>query len=97
MKNFTLKLKFGLLIFILISTAQTGFSQVLISDSSGNPDESAMLEIKSTDKGMLIPRIDSAARVNISSPKGIIFRMLPVSGHVQIIMFICPVQPTMSV
>ncbi len=43
-------------------------SQVLISPSGGTPNESAMLEIQSSDKGLLIPRIKTTDRENILNP-----------------------------
>ena len=35
---------------------------------TSTPDASAALEVKSTDKGLLIPRLTSAARVLITTP-----------------------------
>ena len=51
-----------LLIFVIIISTQSTFSQVLISGASGSPESSAMLEIKSTTKGMLIPRMNTDQR-----------------------------------
>ncbi len=42
--------------------------QVSINDSGAAPDPSAMFDVQSTDKGMLIPRLTSAQRNGISSP-----------------------------
>jgi len=50
-----------LLIFGFISSAQTGIGTTL-------PDTSAKLEIASTTKGLLIPRMTSAQRTAISNP-----------------------------
>ncbi|WP_297290837.1 hypothetical protein, partial [Oceanicoccus sp.] len=44
------------------------FAQVSINTDGSSPDESAMLDVKSTTKGMLIPRMDSTQRVAITSP-----------------------------
>lgn len=44
------------------------FAQVGINNDNSNPDPSSMLDVKSTDKGILIPRMDSAQRVAISTP-----------------------------
>ena len=43
-------------------------AQVLISESSGNPNASAMLEIQSDSRGILIPRLTTEQRNLISSP-----------------------------
>ncbi|MEM9886765.1 MAG: hypothetical protein AAF849_12805, partial [Bacteroidota bacterium] len=43
-------------------------AQVAINKNNANPDASAMLDISSSDKGLLIPRLDSTARQNIVSP-----------------------------
>jgi len=45
-----------------------GFAQVGITSDGSEPHNSAMLEIKSTDKGLLPPRMNSTARDAISSP-----------------------------
>ena len=44
------------------------YAQVGINNDASNPDASAMLDIKSTDKGMLIPRMTTTQRTNINSP-----------------------------
>ncbi len=44
------------------------FAQVGINTDGSNPDASAMLDIKATDKGVLIPRMTEAERIAISSP-----------------------------
>jgi hypothetical protein len=44
------------------------FSQVGINSSGSNPDPSAMLDVQSTSKGMLIPRMTTAQRDAITSP-----------------------------
>ncbi|MEM9887457.1 MAG: tail fiber protein [Bacteroidota bacterium] len=43
-------------------------AQVGINPDGSEPDASAMLDVKSTDKGMLVPRMDSMARNVISNP-----------------------------
>jgi hypothetical protein len=55
-------------VFLLFIT-QSVFSQVLISSGSGTPNESAMLEIRSNEKGLLIPRLTTAQRNAISNPR----------------------------
>jgi hypothetical protein len=44
------------------------FAQVGINTDNSTPDGSAMLDVKSTTKGMLIPRMDSTQRVAIATP-----------------------------
>jgi hypothetical protein len=44
------------------------YSQVGISNSGSVPDNSSMLDIKSSSKGLLIPRMTQAERLAISSP-----------------------------
>lgn len=48
-----------------ISFAQTG---VLISGAAGTADPSAMLEINSTNRGLLLPRVNLVGLTNASSP-----------------------------
>jgi len=43
-------------------------AQVGVNTDGSSPDGSAMLDVKSTTKGMLIPRMDSTQRVAISTP-----------------------------
>jgi hypothetical protein len=54
------------IIFILSCTFLA--AQVGISTDNTNPDPSAMLDIKSSNKGMLIPRMLTSQRTAISSP-----------------------------
>ena len=53
----------SILLFTLNIKAQVG-----INTDSSNPDASAMLDIKSTDKGVLVPRLTSTQRTAISNP-----------------------------
>ncbi len=65
MKN--LKINIIALTIMLIST-QNVFSQVLISENTGGTaDQSAMLEIQSNSKGLLIPRLTTAQRTSLTS------------------------------
>jgi hypothetical protein len=41
---------------------------IAINNDNSDPDPSAMLDVKSTEQGLLIPRMDSVQRVNIISP-----------------------------
>ena len=43
-------------------------AQVGINSDNSNPDPSAMLDVKSTQKGMLIPRMTTSQRTSISNP-----------------------------
>lgn len=55
-----------ILIFSLMLTVFSGFAQVGIGTKT--PDPSAMLEVKATNKGILIPRMTLAQRNAIKSP-----------------------------
>ncbi|MCX7862703.1 MAG: fibronectin type III domain-containing protein [Bacteroidales bacterium] len=44
------------------------FSQISINTTGANPDNSAMLDIQSTSKGLLIPRMTTTQRNSISNP-----------------------------
>lgn len=60
-------LKPAILLAVIISCLFS-FAQVGINNDNSIPDPSAMLDVKSTDKGLLVPRMDSAQRVIITSP-----------------------------
>ncbi|MFZ4521344.1 MAG: hypothetical protein ACOYNC_06540 [Bacteroidales bacterium] len=49
-------------IFILLVISFTGYSQVSINNDGSVPDASAMLEVKSTNRGFLLPRMTLANR-----------------------------------
>jgi len=51
-------MKYFRITFLLAFLPLLANGQVLISSGSGNPDSSSMLEIRSTAKGLLLPRID---------------------------------------
>ena len=61
-------MKKTLFILFLSTIINTTFAQVGINTDNSDPDASAMLDIKSTDKGMLVPRMTSTQRNAISSP-----------------------------
>ncbi|MCB0837986.1 MAG: hypothetical protein KDD99_15040, partial [Bacteroidetes bacterium] len=44
------------------------YSQISVNNDNSDPDASAMFEVKSTDKGILIPRMTTAQRNLIGSP-----------------------------
>ena len=64
MKN-TIKTIFTL--YFILTTSYFINAQVGINDNNSSPDASAMLDVKSTTKGMLIPRMTTTERNNISS------------------------------
>jgi len=56
------------LFLLLTLTASVLTSQVSINTTNAPPDPSAMLDISSSDKGLLIPRLLEVQRVGISAP-----------------------------
>ncbi len=48
--------------------AQQAFAQIKIGDNPGNLDQSAVLELESTTKGFLLPRMTTAQRTAIATP-----------------------------
>ncbi|MEZ5003709.1 MAG: H-type lectin domain-containing protein [Chitinophagales bacterium] len=61
-------MKKGILMLIYIVVSINLQAQVGINGDGSEPDSSAMLDVKSTDKGMLIPRMTSAQRNAINNP-----------------------------
>ena len=53
---------------LVLTTSYLTNAQVGINTDGSNPDASAMMDIKSTSKGLLIPRMTTTQRTNISSP-----------------------------
>ena len=62
--NYSFFFSFIFVIFISI----TSYSQVAINTSGATPDGSSMLDITSTTKGILIPRMLESERAAVSSP-----------------------------
>lgn len=62
-----MRLKTGSFLFFLF-TCGMAQAQVAINTTGANPDNSAMLDITSTTKGLLIPRMATAARTAITAP-----------------------------
>lgn len=62
--------KIRLLFFVAIFGlgAQQVFAQIKIGDNQGNLDQNAVLEIETTNKGFLLPRITTAARLAMTAP-----------------------------
>ncbi|HOA10775.1 MAG TPA: hypothetical protein PKN65_10945, partial [Tenuifilaceae bacterium] len=55
-------------VIIALFTAYSIHAQVSISSDGSDPDSSAMLDVKSTNLGLLIPRMTSAQRDAITNP-----------------------------
>ena len=64
-KNWTY---FGALLALLFNASWLAAQNVGITPNGAAPDSSALLDIASPDKGLLIPRMDSTARKNIMNP-----------------------------
>lgn len=64
-----MKQAISFLIVILFFSFQSTFGQsIMFNSSGGTPDASAIMELESTDKGFLTPRMLEAQRLTISSP-----------------------------
>lgn len=63
-----MKLKFLPLALLFCATMAAKAQNVGINTDASTPDNSAMLDVKSTDKGMLIPRMTEAQKNLIASP-----------------------------
>ena len=55
-------------VFIFLSPCTSWAQNVAINSDGSQPDASAMLDVKSAGKGLLIPRMDSVSRKGIKSP-----------------------------
>ena len=64
----TIRPLFILLTFFMLSFQSLQAQWVLIDSAGGNPDNSAALEIKATDRGVLLPRMSSTERLAIPTP-----------------------------
>ncbi len=60
--------KFTSLIVLVLLLSTCLNAQVAINSDGNDPDNSAMLDIQSTDKGLLPPRMTTIQRESISSP-----------------------------
>jgi uncharacterized protein (TIGR02145 family) len=61
-------IKFFLLVFLLLFISKKSFAQLGISATNTPPNSKAMLDVSSTDNGLLIPRMTSVQRTGIASP-----------------------------
>ncbi len=65
--------KFFFLLLFIATININGFTQVAINSDGSTPNNSAMLDISSSAKGILIPRMLETERTNINSPvKGLL-------------------------
>jgi len=53
---------------VVLSASLIGKAQVAINEDASDPDNSAMLDIKSTHMGLLIPRMNFSQMYNIERP-----------------------------
>ncbi len=58
-----------LVLTVIVLTVISAFAQVAINTTGSEPDPSAMLDITSTDKGILIPRVTTVQRNDILAPQ----------------------------
>jgi hypothetical protein len=57
-----------LLLYLFLIIGISAHAQVAINTDASAPDNSAMLDVKSTNRGMLVPRMTTAQRTAIASP-----------------------------
>jgi hypothetical protein len=72
-----------LFVFIFISSCYPCVSQLSITTDGSLPDASAMLDVQSTSKGLLIPRMTELQRTAIGSPAAglMVFQSNNTAGH----------------
>jgi hypothetical protein len=63
-----MKTKLHLYPFLLLFLISTFYVHAQVGIGTTTPDQSAALDVQSTEKGMLVPRMDSLERVNIQTP-----------------------------
>ena len=64
-----MKQLFLTILIVLLFTNSASIAQgVAINNDNSNPDPSAMLDVKSTTKGLLVPRMTQAQRIAITTP-----------------------------
>lgn len=68
MKNVSAMFKLVLVTITLMITFNSFAQSISINNSGVAPDPSAMLDIKSSDKGLLVPRMTATDRASINSP-----------------------------
>lgn len=60
---------FFMSIFFIAACSNLFAQNIVINSTGTSPDASAMLDVQSTAKGMLIPRMTTAQRTAIASPQ----------------------------
>ena len=63
-------MKKSLLTLIIVAAALSGFAQVAVNTDGSQPNTHAMLDVQSSDKGVLIPRMTKAQRINFGNALG---------------------------
>ena len=71
----------NLFLLVLLFCGIAAGAQVAVNTDGSIPDNSAMLDVKSTTKGMLVPRMTAAQRNAISSPATGLLVFEPVGRH----------------
>jgi len=66
--NRSLLQKIALPLFLLLFSSPLMSQNVGINETGANPDASAMLDINTSNKGLLIPRLSRAQKSLIASP-----------------------------
>ena len=67
-KHLNMKTFVTLFIIGILMASNTVYSQVAVNTDGSDPDASAMLDVQSTEKGMLVPRMTESERDAISDP-----------------------------
>ncbi|MBK6345440.1 MAG: fibrobacter succinogenes major paralogous domain-containing protein [Bacteroidales bacterium] len=62
------KILYIFLTSVFLLTTRISYSQIAINTDGSMPDNSAMLDMKTTDRGLLIPRLPTTSRDQIPSP-----------------------------
>lgn len=63
-------MKRGLFIIIFLTTLLSSFAQVAVNTDGSQPNSHSVLDVKSTDKGMLTPRMTTTQRTNFGNTLG---------------------------
>lgn len=63
-----MKIKFSPFLFLLFTACMAQAQQVAVNTTGASPDNSSILDISNTAKGLLIPRMSTTGRLAISSP-----------------------------
>lgn len=63
-----LRLRYVLIFFCILLGGSINAQSIIFSDDGGSPNNSAILELRSSNKGVLVPRMSESDRLNILSP-----------------------------